>query len=429
MIITPIVLFVTICIISIWRIQKRRKHLAKVVVKLEEARKKAQHATEMKNLFIQNMSHDVRTPLNAVMGFSQILSTPGLQLSEEEETEYCRHIHNNVKLLTIFIDDLLNVHAIEEGNYILNYSKHKINSICSAALATVEYRVVDNVSLKLTSDIDDDATMYTDSHRVQQILINLLTNSCKHTGSGSITLHSTITKKPDRPEEEQEMILFSVTDTGTGIPENEAENIFERFSKLDNLKQGYGLGLNICRLISQKLQGRVWCDSKHRGGARFYFEVPRNIKSITIISVCFLCTFMANAKNIPNTESIAGTSFSEALYSWTFVFLLDTALATIICIIILSMQFAREKKAMKEIEILTKKACSVNEFKNRFLNDISYQIRTSLNVVVGLSQILIDSKIRLTEAEKETYGHLIVESSKDIIDKLNKILDQAKNDV
>lgn len=247
--------------------RKTGKNMLNRAITLREARNAAQEASAMKNVFIQNMSHEIRTPLNAVMGFSQLMTIPGLPLSDEEKVEYAGHILNNAKMLTMLVDDILNTADIEQGNLSINYSDCKANEILSAAISTAEYRAQDGVRIYYTTEVDDDFTIFTDPRRVQQVLINFLTNACKHTDQGSIHLHLSMSENPGK-------LTFSVADTGCGIPKEQAENIFERFTKLNDFKQGTGLGLNICRLISKKMDGKVYCDTSYTDGAKFVFVLP-----------------------------------------------------------------------------------------------------------------------------------------------------------
>lgn len=235
--------------------------------KLKLAQERAEEANHMKNLFVQNMNHEIRTPLNAVIGFSQLLSTPGIPLTNEERFEYANYIDTNGKMLTMLVDDVLNIADIENNLVKLKYSKAYVRDICDNAFAMVRYRIPINVELISTFDIAEDFMIYTDVGRLKQVLVNFLTNACKNTNEGSITLHVTDKASPDS-------ITFSVTDTGIGIPKEERETIFERFKKLDPFKQGAGIGLNICLSIANLMNGMVWCDPDYDGGSRFLFELP-----------------------------------------------------------------------------------------------------------------------------------------------------------
>ena len=236
-------------------------------MKLKEAAKQAaEQSNRMKTVFIQNMSHEVRTPLNAIVGFSQLLGLPAEMLSEEERAEYTGYVLNNANMLTMLVDDILNAADVDSGRYHIEIEESQVNEICRSAIKTTEYRALPGVNMYFTTEVDDDYKVKTDPRRVQQVLINFLTNACKHTEKGEIHVHCSLSETPGK-------IALSVADTGCGIPADEAEHIFERFSKLDNFVQGTGLGLNICREISDRLGGRVYLDTSYTGGARFVFEI------------------------------------------------------------------------------------------------------------------------------------------------------------
>lgn len=268
-IIIAIAVLILMVIIIWWAymIRKTNKRLTGIINQFKDMRNQANAANQMKNIFVQNMSHDIRTPLNAIMGFTQILSIPDLPLSNEEKKSYEHHIRNSANMLTMLIDDILSISDIENGNYAFTNATHKLNTIGRQALSCIEFRVSDAIKLYMTSDVDDDFTLFCDSRRVQQILINYLSNATKHTTEGEIHLHISTSEVPD-------MVTFSVTDTGTGIPAELADKIFERFTKLNDYKQGSGLGLNICRVLSEKMGGRVYLDTSYTNGARFKLDIP-----------------------------------------------------------------------------------------------------------------------------------------------------------
>ena len=237
---------------------------------LKKANKKVLMANAAKTRFVQNMSHEVRTPLNAIVGFSQLLTLPDGAVSPEEKEEFSSYIINNTKMLTMLLDDILNASDMDKGEYVISYEDGEKNFMCEAAISSAEHRLKPGVKMYYKPEDPAPFTFHTDPRRVQQILINLLTNSCKHTSEGEIVISSSLSENPG-------YVTFSVTDTGTGVPADQAEKIFERFTKLDEFVQGTGLGLSICRDIASRMGARVELDTSHPGpGARFIFVVPIN---------------------------------------------------------------------------------------------------------------------------------------------------------
>lgn len=234
---------------------------------LDMMREYAQHADRMRALFIQNMSHEIRTPLNSIVGFSQILTDSNVQLGEEEKKDLSVRIVHNSELLTTLIDDVIDLSGLESGNFSMSYNSWYCNDLCREVLPIVMHRKSDKVKLYFTSEVSDDFLIMTDKKRVQQVLVNLLTNAEKNTEAGEIHLHCSISENPGK-------IIFSVTDTGIGIPKDKMEVIFDRFEKLDGFKQGIGIGLSICRAISERLGGEIKVDKEFIGGARFLFVLP-----------------------------------------------------------------------------------------------------------------------------------------------------------
>lgn len=231
--------------------------------KLEIAKANAEEASNTKTAFVQNMSHDVRTPLNAIIGFAQLLGMPDGANTEEEKAEYNMHIMNNAEMLMMLLDDILNIGDIEKGNFAINKAAAKCNDLCNKILKTVEYRVPFKVELKFTTNVDDDYAINTDSKRVQQVLTNFLTNACKHTTEGEIVLDCNV-------NEEENTIRFTVTDTGEGVPEDMRKDLFERFVHRGT-SDSHGIGLDICNTIAKKMDGTVGLDMDYYDGARFYF--------------------------------------------------------------------------------------------------------------------------------------------------------------
>lgn len=235
---------------------------------LRKARNLAENASNMKTAFIQNMSHEVRTPLNAITGFSQLLCLPDGMVSEEEKSEYLSYIMNNSQLLSVMVKDMLSITDMENGQYVVEKTPTNLNEMARQAIKAAEYHFPPGVELVRQVGLEEDARYLTDGMRVQQIMINFLTNACKYTSSGKIVFGSSLVENPG-------FITFYVADTGPGVPPEKAEEIFDRFVKLDANKQGAGLGLSICRLVAQSLGGKVYLDTRYTEGARFVLVIPK----------------------------------------------------------------------------------------------------------------------------------------------------------
>jgi len=266
---STIILFVIlISVLSFWgnvRLSKLRRQLEVANGKLAAAKEKAENDSKMKSYFVQNMSHDVRTPINAIVGFSQLLGLPDGMLSEEEKAEYNTYIGNNAEMLMMLVEDVLNMSDVEAGIYKIEMKEAGCNEICNTAIKCTDMRVQPGVNMYYTSEVDDDYKVYTDPRRCVQILINYLTNACKHTMQGEIHVHCSLSENPGR-------VTFSVTDTGDGVPEDFRTNLFERYSRLD-VNDSHGIGLNICITLANKLGAEVKLDSTYTDGARFLLIV------------------------------------------------------------------------------------------------------------------------------------------------------------
>ncbi len=237
-----------------------------MIAELTEANERARAADVAKTQFIQNMTHELRTPLNAISGFSQVLSMTD-DMSVQDKKEMAGYIVENTNIMTMLIDDIINSSAMDRNEYEVVMEDAECGQLCRDSMATAEYRLQRGVKMRFKPTMPIPYNIRTDARRVQQVLINLLTNACKHTVKGEIRLGCSVTEVPG-------MLSFSVEDTGPGIPASEAEHIFERFVKLDSFVQGTGLGLSICRQIAQALGGSVYLDTEYTGGARFVFNVP-----------------------------------------------------------------------------------------------------------------------------------------------------------
>ena len=240
-------------------------------LELRKAKEKAEESDRLKSAFLANMSHEIRTPLNAIVGFSGVLTSD--DCDAESRKEYVAIIQKNSDLLLRLINDILDISRLETGRLKLSYEEVEIVSLCQSVLATTSYGKRDVVEYVFRTPCEE-FILETDVQRLQQILINLLSNANKFTEQGSITLGIEI-------NEEQDCVYFSVTDTGRGIPEDKQKKVFERFEKLDEYVQGTGLGLAICKLTITMMGGDIWVDGDYKEGARFVVRHPLHLDPLS----------------------------------------------------------------------------------------------------------------------------------------------------
>jgi len=231
---------------------------------LEEAKHKAELADKMKSKYLADMSHEIRTPLNAITGFSELMAFAD---SDEERREYYEIIKTNNLLLMQLINDILDLSKIEADAIRISYEPVDINGLMDTIFASIKLRMPEGVQLFLEKG-SCTCCFGADSIRLLQLINNLANNAIKNTKQGSITL--------EVRQESEEFALFSVTDTGCGIPLEKQSSIFNRFEKLNEGAQGTGLGLSICQLIIERIGGSIWIDPAYTTGCRFYFTHPIN---------------------------------------------------------------------------------------------------------------------------------------------------------
>ena len=234
---------------------------------LREAKDRAEESSRLKSAFLANMSHEIRTPLNAIVGFSDVLSAGGA--SEEEQRGYFEIIRTNSDLLLRLINDILDVSRLEADRVILSLESCNVVQICQQVVASVAQarRSTNQFLFECEREVVE---MRTDVQRLQQVVINLLSNADKFTKEGTITLKLEL-------DTARNVAVFSVTDTGCGIPLDKQKRVFERFEKLNEYVQGTGLGLSICKLTGEKWGGEIWIDPAYTDGARFMFTHPMNL--------------------------------------------------------------------------------------------------------------------------------------------------------
>ena len=264
-----LVLGLCISLFYYFRTKRLKDELLKSEKDLRVAKDRAEESNRLKSAFLANMSHEIRTPLNSIVGFSDVLAMG--DSTEDEQQSYYKIIKTNSDLLLRLINDILDLSRLEANRVTLTWEECDVVQLCSQVVASVSFSRQSSDNQFLFSTSFETFRMVTDVQRMQQVIINLLSNADKFTKRGKITLDFSV-------NEEKQMAIFSVTDTGCGIPKEKQGLVFERFEKLNEYAQGTGLGLSICKLIVHKWKGSIWIDPDYTGGARFVFSHPLNIE-------------------------------------------------------------------------------------------------------------------------------------------------------
>ena len=240
-------------------IQKRRDDEQALI----EAKQRAEESDRLKSAFLANVSHEIRPPLNAIVGFSEVIAhTEG----ECEREEYLDIVKANSNLLLHLINDILDLSRIESGKMEFIDENIQMDELCEELRQMHQMRIKNDVKVIFERPAVS-LTIVSDSHRLRQLYSNLISNAIKYTEKGSITLGYKL---------KGNMMEGYVRDTGSGIPVEKLNNVFGRFEKLDLLKQGFGLGLSICKSILDKMGGKIWVESELGVGSCFYFSIPYN---------------------------------------------------------------------------------------------------------------------------------------------------------
>lgn len=240
----------------------RRLHMKQ----LKKAYERALESDKMKTDFIRNVSHEVRTPLNIISGFAQIVSDSNITMSADELKEVSQMVIKNTNIITNQFDELIELSLNENTGDVANIESVDIPLLLQQVVGDYKGLITNNVELRLENDLPDALTISTNRKMVARMVNLLLDNANKNTTTGHIAVKAST---------ESNKLCIAVEDTGSGIDAKEAEHIFERFVKLDNFKEGLGLGLPLCRMIAQRLGGNVSLDTTYAGpGARFVINLP-----------------------------------------------------------------------------------------------------------------------------------------------------------
>ena len=259
-VIAVFLLLLLLIVALVYIVHTRRKHL----IEMQRAYRRAMESEKMKSAFIQNISHEIRTPLNIISGFAQVIAND-LTESAEERKHIAEMMQKNAHHVTALIDEIIGLSLIESTEKMRRDDMLVINKSMREALRNYEEVVKPGIQLKYESTLSDEFALKTNSNMLMRIISALLENASKYTKEGHIALRS------DRNDN---ILTFTVEDTGCGIPPEEAEHVFERFVKLDSFKEGIGLGLTLSRKLAEQLDGTITLDTTYTAGARFYVRIP-----------------------------------------------------------------------------------------------------------------------------------------------------------
>jgi signal transduction histidine kinase len=241
----------------------RRRHMRQ----LKRAYDHALESDKTKSAFIRNVTHEVRTPLNIISGFAQVISDPNMVTGPEERAHIAEMMQKNTQLITSLVDEMLELSLNENApEAVAKDDVVEVNDLLRDILQENEYKVNKAVKLQFESDLSEDISLQTNEGMLKRVINLLLDNAIKYTKKGSITLKASAN---------DEQVILTVEDTGTGIPADAAEHIFERFFKVDAFREGLGLGLPLCRTIINRLGGTVDLDNSYQQGARFVVKINR----------------------------------------------------------------------------------------------------------------------------------------------------------
>ncbi|MFW6203305.1 MAG: ATP-binding protein, partial [Marinilabilia sp.] len=248
--------------------------------RLEVAKEKAEESDRLKSAFLANMSHEIRTPMNGIIGFCQILQAN--EYSRDRQEYYLNIIDSRARHLLRLINDIVDISKIEAGQLTLNPQDFSINDLLNELYKIhktgLSEAAKSHIHFQLSvPENSENWTLYSDEHRLRQILDNLISNAIKYTDEGRIEFGYYL--------QSDQTPVFYVKDTGIGISNEYLKSIFERFSQAGDspgrLQEGAGLGLAISKNLSDLMKGRLWVESTKGEGSVFYLTLPASVKNIS----------------------------------------------------------------------------------------------------------------------------------------------------
>jgi signal transduction histidine kinase len=249
------------------KLSDKNKELQQKNKELTNANARAEESSRMKTDFIQQISHEIRTPLNVLSGFTQVLTSTDSELSQEERKDINERITKNTNRIIELVNKMLELSDMHSKSVIERSDKMTTVHIATQAVEKSDIPNAKHVTFHLEYNPSVEKIIRTNFQAASRALALLLNNAVKFTKQGSIELSITLDPKA-------RMVVYTVTDTGIGIPPYEAEHIFEEFFQLDPYYEGTGIGLSVARSIALRLGGNICLDTSYQGGARFIFTIP-----------------------------------------------------------------------------------------------------------------------------------------------------------
>ena len=271
--VAALLILISFIIITLLRLRSARKladknkELKQKNKELIQANARAEESSRMKTDFIQQISHEIRTPLNVLSGFTQILTAPNAELTEEERADINERVTQNTNRITELVNKMLELSDMHSKSVIDRVDQVTTVQIAAQAVEISDISKAKHLTFNMEFDPSADKMIRTNSYSASRALALLLNNAAKFTKEGSAELRITI-------DGNTRMVVYTVTDTGIGIPPYEAEHIFEEFFQLDNYYEGTGIGLSVARSIARRLGGDIRLDTTYQGGARFVMTLP-----------------------------------------------------------------------------------------------------------------------------------------------------------
>jgi signal transduction histidine kinase len=232
---------------------------------LEQATQLARQASEQKTQFMQDMSHQIRTPLNIVHGFSQVLRDDCESIPDDEKQQIVETMYVQTNALDYMVSKLLTASLIESHQSISTNDIVCCNQLAHEAYENASGIIAHTAEMRLESRLPDEFTVKTNAHHLLIALTELLFNALHFTTEGSVTM---------RIDADDAHVRFIIEDTGIGIPPDKADFIFEKFTKIDMFTEGLGLGLFLCRRVVELMGGTLTLDPQYTSGSRFVLEYP-----------------------------------------------------------------------------------------------------------------------------------------------------------